>query len=299
MMNKEQFTTELVNHLKVALGNDYFVRIEHATKNNGVKLLGVTVGKQNQTACPIIYMESFYSQFLNGRNLESIADEVISIYEKNDIMADFDLTDALSNSKDKIFFRLVNTEANQFLISNVPHKTWNDLSVIYYVDFGTDGDNCHQTLVITDMMCDFLGFSVEDLDKLARANAERVLQASISGMSSILAVFGYGDKQPSNEELADNETLYVLTNTKKFLGASTVLYSNLISDFAKKMNFENIFIIPSSIHEVLLLPDRGNMSIQDLNKMVCDINNSLLDPEEVLSSNCYIYTRQTDSISVA
>lgn len=293
-MNKEQFTMKLVNNLKATLGDEYFIRTEHVTKNNGVKLLGVVIGKQNQTVCPNIYMESFYSQFLNGRTIDSIAKEVLSLYYEKNTMTDFNLKTALSNANDKIFFKLVNTEANRILLDHAPHKTWNDLSIIYYADFGADEDNYHKTLVITDMVSELLGFSVDELDKLARANTEKMMQPTICSLSSIMSnAFGF------EESCESDEPFYILSNALKFNGASAVLYSNVLSDFAKKMNVETVYLIPSSIHEMLLIPDRGIMSVQKLNTMLCKVNDSEVEPEEVLSSNCYIYTRQTDSISVA
>ena len=299
-MNKEQFTMKLVNNLKETLGNEYFVRTEHVTKNNGVELLGVVIGKQNQTVCPNIYVESFYSQFRLGRPLESITREFISIYHKNNTMEDFDLVLALNQAHDKIFYKLINTEANQILVDNAPHKTWNDLSVIYYADFGKDEENCHKTLVINNLICELLGLSVDELDRIARHNTERLMQAQIQGISSLMEkAYGFSNGCEPDEQLADDELFYILSNTEKFYGASVVLYRNVLSDFAKRMNVENVYIIPSSIHEMLLIPDRGNMSVQELNTMICAVNDSELEPEEVLSSNCYIYTRQTNLISVA
>lgn len=291
-MNKEQFTMQLVNNLKEKLGDSYSIQTKEVTKNNSVKLLGVVIGKQNQSVCPSIYMESFYSQFLDGRDIDSIANEVISLFNEKNTMTDFNIHESLKQASDKIFCKLVNTASNRILLDNAPHNTWNDLSIVYYVDLGKDEFNSHKTIVITNMLQELIGLSVDELDALAKANMEKYMPPTICGISSIFSGM-------SSLELNDDEPFYVLSNQESFYGATSILNSNLLSDFADRMNVNKVYIIPSSIHEVLLIPDRLNSSVDEFNSMLRDVNVSCVEETEVLSNNCYIFTRQNVLTSVA
>ncbi|MGN1156711.1 MAG: DUF5688 family protein [Agathobacter sp.] len=297
-MNKEQFTKELVNNLTAILGDGYSVCTEHVTKNNGVEHVGIVIRRPNQNVCPNIYIENFYSQFLKGRSIESIAEEILSLYNsKKDYMTDFNVEKELGQAKERIFFKLVNAEANRMLLDIAPHKLWNDLAIIYYVDFGEE-EGYHKFLTINNMIMELLDLTPDELEQLAITNTEKRMSAQISGISSMLDNL-LGLDSELEEDLPDDELFYVITNQEKSNGACTVLYHNVLSDFAERMNVDKVYLIPSSINEMLLIPDRGNMSVKELNAMLKSVNNTEVNPEEVLSSNCYIYTRQTNLISVA
>lgn len=298
-MNKEQFTKELINRLASILGPEYLIRSEAITKNNGVTLQAIIIRKKDQTICPTIYTEVFFSQYQEGRCIDDIANDIIHIYRKNDNMSDFDVVSALSNASSKIFYKLVNTEANKLLLDNAPHKEWNDLSLLYYIDLGTrenDDAQGQMTITITNQLSELLGLSVEELDILAHANTEREVKSTICGVSALMESF-FGSEQSESDMLPKDDLFYVLSTDKKTNGAIAVLFPNVVADFAKQMGVDTVYIIPSSIHEQLLIPARGNMSVYELNQMLRSVNETEVDSLEVLSQNCYIFAN--NSISVA
>ena len=89
--------------------------------------------------------------------------------------------------------------------------------------------------------------------------------------------------------------VYILTNSKKVNGASCILYKNLLRNFACEKN-ENFYIIPSSIHEVLLVPESQGLKMDELKSMVQEVNDTELDREEILSYSVYYYNRELDCI---
>lgn len=91
--------------------------------------------------------------------------------------------------------------------------------------------------------------------------------------------------------------MYVATNSKKLNGACVMLYDGLLRDFARKVG-RSFYIIPSSIHEVILIPDTLDMDIRYMKAMVKEVNGTEVALDEVLSDNVYRYDIDTDRIEM-
>ena len=101
------------------------------------------------------------------------------------------------------------------------------------------------------------------------------------------------DKMPGLRMEESSIPLYVLTNKEKIFGASAMLYSEKIKDLADKLH-SDLLIIPSSVHETLLLSD--GREYDSYREMVRAVNTTQVDPEEILSFNLYRYNREKDEI---
>ena len=91
---------------------------------------------------------------------------------------------------------------------------------------------------------------------------------------------------------------YVLTNTAKINGATAILYPNLLQEIGEATQ-SNFFILPSSIHEVILMKDNGDMNAEELQRMVMEINRTQVAPEEVLSDEVYSYDYRQQKLTMA
>ena len=100
----------------------------------------------------------------------------------------------------------------------------------------------------------------------------------------------------SNEGV--NGQIYVATNKEGVNGASVILYPNLLRDFGIKIG-ESFYILPSSIHEVILVPESLGAQAQVLIEMVKDVNRIAVAEDEVLSDNVYLYDLDNDEIKIA
>ena len=89
--------------------------------------------------------------------------------------------------------------------------------------------------------------------------------------------------------------MYVLTNKEKIFGASVLLYSEKLQELAEKTG-KNLLILPSSVHEVLLMPDEEEQEYGFYRQMIAEVNTTQVDPEEVLSYSLYCYDRQKKEI---
>ena len=93
----------------------------------------------------------------------------------------------------------------------------------------------------------------------------------------------------------DKVPMYVLTNNRKLQGAACMLYPGVIRKFAKTLN-KNIYILPSSVHEVILLAEDASSNKKDLLSMVTEINATQVDECEVLADSVYFYDLEEDRL---
>ena len=91
-------------------------------------------------------------------------------------------------------------------------------------------------------------------------------------------------------ESSEKEIMYMLTNTSKMDGAVYILFNDVLEDIASELQ-SDLYILPSSIHEVLILPKTDETDYEYLCETVNYVNNKDLDPMEVLSESVYIYER--------
>jgi hypothetical protein len=145
----------------------------------------------------------------------------------------------------------------------------------------------------------------DELYKLAKRNTLKLLPPVIKTMNEIVGDLlkdefeeQYDDRIFDDLFEIDSErpVLYVLSNAKKINGAGCILYDNCLKDFAMSHN-SDVIILPSSVHEVILVPNRGE-NYMELREMVCQINESEVPEEEVLSDRIYRYSCQECNISL-
>lgn len=208
-------------------------------------------------------------------------------------------------AKDYINFKLIRRETNQQLLEDMPNLDMLDLAVIFYLDLGTS-ENGEMTVQIHNSHMKSWGVSKEELYDRAKENSSRLHPACISPMEEvmlgILREQGLDDNQVEMTKMligsrAMEPPLYVLTNKTGLNGAACILYENCLSDFAEELGAD-IVILPSSLHEVLLLPDRGQLDYQDLQEMVQQINKTEVMEEDILSNKIYHYARLENKLTV-
>ena len=176
-------------------------------------------------------------------------------------------------------------------LSNLVSNDFLDLKVCYYIsdDDGTLQLISNGLLNAQDIPADFIRSQALENIRSSQSYGIRNLEEVLIRMCAT--------KMPYAPDLQSPLQIYILTNIKGFLGAAGLLLENLLTDFAETIG-NSFFILPSSIHEVLLVPESGEMDIGTLSEMVCAVNKSHVIPQEVLSDHAYHYDRKTGQIHV-
>lgn len=300
-MNNKEFFNYVQDSVTKFMGDRYEISLNRVFKNNGLELTGIVIMEEGRTAAPTIYLDDFYADYKSGKGLGEIIKEVVSIYEENRCRLEMDFSFFADYGKIKkhILFKILNREANRKLLEDVPHKTYMDLAIVFYVLIDNDMIG-NGTVLIHNNHMQMWNVDVEELYEMAVQNTPRLMPYRFSSMENVVEeIFG---TQKAVDFLDNDERstydMYVLTNTKKLFGASCLLYDNLLKRISDKLR-SSLYIIPSSIHELIIIPQNVfPHGREELKEMVQTINANELEQVDVLSDNVYEYDRKVGGILI-
>lgn len=274
-------------------------RTYSATKrNNGVVNNSVIIRDEDSLIAPSIHLDYYYSQFLSGRDIGSICDEICEIYnnqpcfDKNKLVIDWD------SMREHIFFTLINADRNSEMLERVPNIPLLDLAVIFKIDtsyIGIDG-----TITIDSRLQDRFNRSLGELYRQAAENTPLICPYRFELMTDALSEL-IGNIKDVNGESAENDMipLYVLTNSRGLFGAAAVLYEEFrvraMEEFGGDM-----YVIPSSVNEVILIGFSEGIQREELDAMIQEVNETpYVSETEFLSHRAYTYRELTDAFNKA
>ena len=135
------------------------------------------------------------------------------------------------------------------------------------------------------------GISVEQLYLAAKENTPRLLNADFQTMRTVICqLLGKNCQEACPEDCQEESYMYVLSNQFRHFGAICMLYDRVLEDIANQID-EDFYILPSSIHEVIILPVSCSPSLTEINDMIVEINETQVTEEEVLSDHAYFYSK--------
>ena len=198
------------------------------------------------------------------------------------------------NIRERIIFRLVNRKANHHLLTKIPHIDYLDLAVTF-VCLLSVRDSGDATILINSSHLEKWQLSADDLLATAKQNTPRLLPWEMSNMTDILQELSTPDDDliPRPQELS--YPMYILTNRIRLHGAGCILYDGLLPSLAKTLG-DDLYIIPSSIHEVILIQKRDLGDVSELNNMIREVNLTQLSHDEILSNHYYTYVRKEEAL---
>lgn len=276
------------------------VIVQKVVKNNGTSKQGLIIMEnEGSNVTPTIYLESFYQSYLDGRRLEWIVQDILTVYQMHKPLCDFDPEDFRdwNWAKKRIVCRLVNGEMNRENLDRVPHVPYLDLAVTFacFVESELLGDDA--SIPIYNSHLEMWGVTVGELYAIAMKNTQRLLPPIIQEMQEAIVSLGVEMDSLSTEEKSAGRHMYVLYNKKRHYGAVYMLYKDVLKGFADRMG-SDLYILPSSVGELILIPTWECGNPAGLRGIVRIMNVEQLCPEEILSDNVYRFTRQTGEITI-
>ena len=301
MLSFEEFMNEIVSRIKDYLPKEFAdttvsVYIQEVRKTNDLLLHGLTVRKDSIS--PTVYLETPYQEYQNGTSLEDILTDLAHVIVKNtgNCPADISGINDFKKIKNMIRIKLVNAETNHDYLSDKIYTPIDNTYLVaaYFIDLAKTGEN-HATVMITKALFDtWHDIDIQTLHETALRNVSDY--ASFMNIRTVLSEMCHGtlpefDITPKE----DDNIMFVLSSTDKYCGAASMLCPDtmdLVTDHVKRNNGNDpaFFLLPSSIHETLVVPCRDQMSVADLKRMVEEVNATVLAPEDLLSDHVYIYT---------
>lgn len=290
-MNYETFLNEIERTLIDTLPKGSSLHRFRAHQNNGGTLDGLGVFTPDTTQGPAIYLNSFYEAHKKGVSLTHILTEIqylLEEYRRVPFPLQVDISD-FNSIKSRIVCKLIHQTSNRELLKEVPNRPFLDLAVVCYLYLGdTEAGNASVTIQYAHLA--LWNLTEEELFSLAFQNTPNILPSEERNIEDMMA-----ELIPELPPLPPSYPMYVLTNCKRYFGAATLLYPDILQDFATRMNTD-FYVLPSSIHEVILLPAENHMSMEALGTMVNEINAEAVPPADWLSNHVYYYNREKESL---
>ena len=306
MFNFNEFATMIANCIIDVLPEDFAdanVEIREVTKNNDTKLTGLVVTKKGSNIAPNVYLEAFYQEYQNGKDYEDVLEHIAEVVVKHSPKEQFDasnLTD-LDKVRNRIIPRLINAKRNEEYLIDKPHRLVEDLAVVYAVNISED-ETGKMSAPVTYSLIESYGITPEELDNIAMYNLEKVSVSFKSMREMLMETYkkSYGEDIPEYMLPPEGTVpeMYVLTNVSKLNGATMILNKGIMDSVLDRAG-RDVIIIPSSIHEVIIVPiPEESIDASEYAKMIQDVNKSQLSPNEILSDHAYLYTRKDGLMSI-
>lgn len=301
------FVSEITSRVKAGMGEEYSVQIHKIMKNNSLELDSMVLLKKGKNFAPNIYLEPYYQAYLEGADTKELADRLCSIYDSCAVpVLNERFRFSFEEMKSCIIFRLVSFERNQKLLESLPHIKYLDLAITFHCLVRDDEEGIG-TIRITKEHMESWKTTTQELFALSKVNTRKMLPSIIKSMDEVMKEMFSGERvaDPKNSEeefyyltdsmASDVNQMYILTNQKGINGASCLLYENILMEFSQRIN-SDFFILPSSVHEVILVPAKSGMSQEILSKMVREVNITQVACDEILSDRVYYFSRENNAV---
>lgn len=295
-MNYEAFKEELKSTLERHTTTK--MKLIEVDKNNGITREALVFYEEEHSAAPTIYLKELYQNYKNGMKLEDIVKQILELQQRaNKLHFDALLFTDFERAKERIFPKIINFERNIPLLNQVPHKRMLDLAVVfYYAVPQTSALPEKGSILIKSTHLGLWNISIDELYDTALKNAMEKEHISIKSMQQIVAEL-FGMEEVEMSDLCNEPEMFVLSNESHMYGAAAMLQQTVLKEFAEEKK-KDVFILPSSIHELILIPMEEELDAKGLKDMVSHVNLTTVAAEEQLSNQIYYFHRVSQKLSV-
>ncbi|WP_270368259.1 DUF5688 family protein [Eubacterium ramulus] len=291
-MNINEFVNEVRGNIKGFLPKAYEnaeVSVMDCQKLN-VSYKGLMVKREKEMISPIINLDQFYEIYQNQpeTTMEVICRRIAKVVMKTPIEVNLNPIMDYNIAKYNLFIRVSSAEKNKDILANVPHQLKEDLAITYHLITYMRGGELSSLLIKNDLLKQY-GITAEQLHEDAMNSSPRIMPQEVSSIGEFLEQDPFMMSSEENDMLQESEpalSFYVVTNQKKLDGAGVIFYPGMM-EYLGSLFFQDYFILPSSIHEMIVLPDNGEISVNELKMMVSGINATQVDPSERLTDEVY------------
>ncbi|MCQ2549462.1 MAG: DUF5688 family protein [Lachnospiraceae bacterium] len=320
-MEFKLFIEKVTRALQEYYGEEVLVNQRQVLKNNGVTLQGICVMKPGENIAPTFYLEDFFALYQEGTPLSEIVEKLIRFFEENGAKVQWD-SEFIKNYeriRRHLGIRLIHKEKNEALLKDIPYQTICDLAICCHCNYEMEGMGRGSFLIRKEYLVNW-NITEEQLMEDAIQNAAQKNPYLIKPVEQILfdmyrKIIEKKLREMEEEIPLDSKKLLkvmrerwssiyregsiamtILTNQSQYYGASCIAYPGLLAQMGETLE-KNYYVIPSSIHEVILVPEEeGQGEPLALNEIVQEINAEHVAKEEVLSNHIYYFDREKGTL---
>ncbi|MBO5489116.1 MAG: hypothetical protein J5972_04340 [Eubacterium sp.] len=292
-MSIKEYVTEIVELLEKELGGyGYSILTKEIQKNNGIAKNAVILKREGEVVSPTIYLDYEYELYEKGIRtaedaVQCICDSLDDMEKKSQQFSD--VNNLFDNWQEKIVYRLISTKLNEQLLQDIPSIPFLDLSICFYLVVDQDEKGVSSAVLTNDWL-ERLDTNVKELYHLAEVNTPRLFPMKLELLSDLL-IEHFEQQLPDDISTIEQDNFYILTNEVGVYGATVLLYQDVIADLANQED-DDLYLLPSSVHEFLVLPASQCGNIKEFHDMVKEINHECVVKEEWLSNHAYLYKKE-------
>ncbi len=291
-----EFIDYIKEHLKEALPEQYQnakIEIGDVERINGkyTNLVVKTENEEDLHVLPSINLDDFYMVYLQGTELENVLSSIAETVQHETPEIPLDMFSNYQEAKQHLFVRVMDAETNRDLLKTVPHQMEANLALTYHIQIDLSDGQTGNTIVTNRMMNQF-HLTQEQLHQDAMENSQKLYPATLDSMRDMMEELmeTSGNAAPDLAEDTPPDML-VVSNGPRVYGASALFYPDQMDQIADAMG-GSYYIIPSSIHETLILPDQGVPQGNELNAMIREVNETQVLPKDRLANEAFHYDEQ-------
>ena len=297
-MDFEEFRERLMEDLKDSLqdrtGKEYTADANHVKKLQNADYDGIVIRPEDEQVGVNLDAQMLFAAYESGKSYDEVVEQATNIVaegfenQPSFSVEDFSNYDVM---KEKLAIQVVSTERNTEMLEKIPHKEVEDMSMVCRFVVGNN-ENEMGTVLVTNQMLESYGITGEQLFNDAAKYAPELRPSEIKGMADVLAEMMGVDVSELGETMGMPESpelpMYVASTHDKMNGAGIIGYPGFM-DMASEKVGGDFFLLPSSVHEVLLIPDDGKTDYRNLESMVREVNATQVELKDQLSDNVYHY----------
>lgn len=315
MYDFEEFKNVMKQMVKEKFPGEYHVELHKVIKNNQLELDSLVILTEGANVSPQFYMQQIYPRYEQGETMEQLVAEIVSTYQETAQNSWFDREDlTLEACRERIIYRVVSLEKNAQQLEEVPYIPFMDLAITFHCLMVQDEHGIASFRISLDLMQEW-GLDHQRLFTIAQDNTMRLFPISMCRMETMLYEYFQQTEQErslddlmqtGDENIWGNRAFwaksregepYVITNSIKINGAAVVLYPQCLQHIGENIG-GNYYLLPSSIHEMIIMPENTTMSRKELCEMVTEVNEQYVEQDEVLSDAVYYYSCVNKTLQV-
>lgn len=272
--------TEQLQHL---LGDSYLLKQEEAIGYNDTHKDVLLVEKKGSCCMPRLDLQAYYETHIEGMPIEELAKRAVHTINADDIPSEADIKALLDQKqiRNKLIVRLLNRKTNETILKEMPHLPFLDLAITFHLLVEEKKDGTKSVRVTNKLWEEYIGDSVLQMYRQALLNTEHLFPARMVQMEKLLHL----------TELGVNSGLYIVSNPHGIYGATVLLYEG-VQEKIRKVLEEDYYVIPSSVHEVLVIRESDVTNFEMLKNTILEVNSTQVGAEDILSNLLYKYENQ-------
>lgn len=293
MMNFEGFKQDMVDKIKDYLPKEFqdaIVEINRIEKV-GKSYDGLVVRKEGTQVVASIDLNQCYSHYEKTGDFEDVINQVASVVINEQASMgnmDFNWVFNYEEAKNHLYISVDNIDNFKKLSEKVPYKKMEDFVITARIDIPIPGREGAGSILVSNNLIEKYGISEEKLFEDAIENSAKIHPIKIFTMKDLMIEQGMSS-EVADELFGEAPDIMTAVSTQNYCcGASAIFYPGVMEELSEKLGGDFI-VIPSSIHETLVVPYTHAMEKNEIENLIKQVNDNEVRPEDRLSYKAFRY----------